>query len=155
MRIAGTLPCSLVNGEGIRFVVFLQGCAHRCPGCQNPETWDFNGGYEVDPKRIAIQYMKHAHLLDGITLSGGDPFYQEKECLELLDLLPEGTNVWVYTGFTYEEIRGRKLAKRADVIVDGPYMEDLRTETLPYRGSSNQRIIRRTKKEKNNGKSDA
>jgi len=143
MRIAGITPCSLVNGEGIRFVVFLQGCAHRCPGCQNPETWDFNGGYEVDPKVIAIQYMKHAHLLDGITLSGGDPFYQEKECLELLDLLPEGTNIWAYTGFTYEEIRGRELTKRADVIVDGPYMEDKRTETLPYRGSSNQRIIRR------------
>lgn len=143
MRIAGMLPCSLANGEGIRFVVFLQGCAHHCPGCHNPETWDFNGGYEVDPKVIAIQYMKHAHLLDGITLSGGDPFYQEEACRTLLDLLPEGTNVWVYTGFTYEEIRGRELTKRADVIVDGPYTEDLRTETLPYRGSSNQRIIRR------------
>lgn len=142
MKIAGTLPCSLVNGEGIRYVVFLQGCAHRCPGCQNPETWDFNGGYEVDPKVIAIQYMKHAHLLDGITLSGGDPFYQQEECMKLLDLLP-GVDVWVYTGFTYEEIKDTKLAQRADVIVDGPYMEDLRTETLPYRGSSNQRIIRR------------
>lgn len=143
MRIAGTLPCSLVNGEGIRFVVFLQGCAHRCPGCHNPETWDFNGGYEADPKRIAIQYMKHAHLLDGITLSGGDPFYQEAECMRLIDLLPDGTNVWIYTGFTYEEVKDTPLAKRADVIVDGPYMEELRTETLPYRGSSNQRIIRR------------
>ena len=146
MRIAGTLPCSLVNGEGIRYVVFLQGCAHRCPGCHNPETWDFDGGIEVYPELIAADYMTRKHL-DGITLSGGDPFYQEKECLELLDLLPEGTNVWVYTGFTYEEIRDRKLTKRADVIVDGPYMEDLRTETLPYRGSTNQRIIRRTKHE--------
>lgn len=155
MRIAGTNPCSLVNGEGIRFVVFLQGCAHHCPGCQNPETWDFGGGHHAEPEMIAKDYRLHAHLLDGITLSGGDPFYQEEECLELLDLLPEGTNVWVYTGFTYEEIKDSRLARRADVIVDGPYMEDLRTETLPYRGSSNQRIIRRTKKEKNNGKSDA
>ena len=143
MRIAGTLPCSLVNGEGIRFVVFLQGCAHQCPGCQNPETWDFSGGQEADPKRIAIQYMKHAHLLDGITLSGGDPFYQEKECLELLDLLPDGTNVWVYTGFTFEEVEDRELTKRADAIVDGPYIESKRSETLPYRGSTNQRIIRK------------
>lgn len=143
MRIAGTLPCSLVNGEGIRFVVFLQGCAHRCPGCQNPETWDFYGGQEVDPEDIAEQYMKHAHLLDGITLSGGDPFYQEIECLELLDLLPDGTNVWVYTGFTFEEVKDRELTKRADVIVDGPYIESKRSERLTYRGSTNQRIIRK------------
>lgn len=142
MRIAGTLPCSLVNGEGIRFVVFLQGCDHRCPGCQNPETWDFYGGQEVDPEDIAAQYRKHAHLLDGITLSGGDPFYQQEECMKLLDLLP-GVNVWAYTGFTYEEVKDTPLAHRADVIVDGPYMEELRTETLPYRGSTNQRIIRK------------
>lgn len=142
MIIAGTLPFSLVNGEGVRFVVFLQGCGHHCPGCQNPETWDFDGGHEVSPRDIVRQYRKHARLLDGITLSGGDPFYQEAECLKLLDLLP-GVNVWVYSGFNYEEIKDRPLAKRADVIVDGPYIEALRTETLPYRGSTNQRIIRR------------
>lgn len=158
MRIAGTLPCSLVNGEGIRFVVFLQGCAHYCKGCQNPETWDFNGGQEVDPEDIARQYRKHDHMLEGITLSGGDPFYQQEECMKLLDLLP-GVNVWVYTGFRYEEIQNTDLARRADVIVDGPYMEDLRTETLPYRGSSNQRIIRRTiakpQRRKHNGEPNA
>lgn len=142
MRIAGTLPCSLVNGEGIRFVVFLQGCGHHCPGCQNPETWDFDGGYEADPEDIVYEYQKHGRLLDGITLSGGDPFYQQEECMKLLDLLP-GVNVWVYTGFTYEEVKDTPLAKRADVIVDGPYIEELRTEMLPYRGSTNQRIIRR------------
>ena len=143
MRIAGTLPFSLVNGEGVRFVVFLQGCDHRCSGCQNPETWDFNGGHEVSPQDIVRQYRKHARLLDGITFSGGDPFYQEPACIELLDLLPADTSVWVYTGYTYEEIKDRPLAKRADVIMDGPYIEALRTETLPYRGSTNQRIIRR------------
>lgn len=143
MRIAGIVPVSLVNGEGIRFVVFLQGCGHHCPGCQNPETWDFYGGQDVDPEDIAAQYLRHAHLLDGITLSGGDPFYQQEECMKLLDLLPEETNVWVYTGFDYDEIKDTPLAKRADVIVDGPYIEALRTETLPYRGSTNQRIIRR------------
>ena len=142
MRIAGTLPCSLVNGEGIRFVVFLQGCGHHCHGCQNPETWDFGGGIEVYPELIAADYMTRKHL-DGITLSGGDPFYQQEECMKLLDLLPDGTNVWIYTGFTYEEVADTPLAKRADVIVDGPYIEALRTETLPYRGSTNQRIIRR------------
>ena len=140
MRIAGQLPCSMVNGDGVRFVLFLQGCSHGCPGCHNPETWDFEGGYEVDPKVIATQYLRHAHLLDGITLSGGDP------CMELLSLLPEETNVWIYTGFLYEEIKDTPLARRADVIVDGPFEADNRC-TDGYRGSSNQRVIRKGEEE--------
>ena len=146
MRIAGTLGSSMVNGDGIRCVVFLQGCAHGCPGCHNPVTWDFEGGYEVDPKVIAIQYLRHAHLLDGITLSGGDPFYQQEACMELLSLLPEETNVWVYTGFLYEEIKDTPLARRADVIVDGPFEAENRC-TDGYRGSSNQRVIRKGREE--------
>ena len=95
---------SLVNGDGCRYVVFVQGCAHHCPGCHNPETWDFDGGYEVDPAEIAEDY-KRRRLLDGITLSGGDPFYQQKECLRLIEMLPDGTETWVYTGFDYETIK--------------------------------------------------
>lgn len=140
MRIAGVLPCSLVNGEGVRYVVFTQGCGHRCPECQNPETWDFEGGYEAAAEEIAKDYLKHGHLLDGITLSGGDPFYQQEACMELLDRLP-GVNVWLYTGFLYEEIKDTELARRADVIVDGPFVAELKCEG-PYRGSSNQKIIR-------------
>ena len=142
MRIAGTLPSSMVNGDGIRYVVFVQGCAHRCQGCHNPETWDFDGGVELDPKWIAYDYIRHAHLLDGITLSGGDPFYQPKECLKLLALLPKGTNVWIYTGFEYEEIRHTALARAADVLVTGPYIEALRCEGRLY-GSINQEIHRK------------
>ena len=138
MRIAGTLPCSLVNGEGVRYVVFVQGCGHHCPGCHNPETWDFDGGVELDPKWIACDYMRHAHLLDGITLSGGDPFYQQEACVELLKLLP-GVNVWIYTGFEYNIVCDTKLAKMADVLVTGPYVEALRCEGKMY-GSSNQEI---------------
>lgn len=141
MRIAGTLSSSLVNGEGIRFVVFTQGCQHRCLGCQNPDTWDPNGGEEVDPRDIAAAYMKRAHLLDGITLSGGDPFYQQEACVELLKLLPKGTNVWIYTGFKYDEIKHTELARMADVIVDGPFVYGLRCENKYY-GSYNQHIIR-------------
>lgn len=143
MRIAGFLPASLVNGEGVRMVVFLQGCAHRCPGCQNPDTWDFYGGVETDEYDIAARYLKRAHLLDGITLSGGDPFYQQEECVRLLKLLPR-VNVWLYTGFHYEEIAQTELARLADVIVDGPYIQALRCEDKYY-GSTNQRIIRRKK----------
>lgn len=140
MRIAGVLPCSFVNGEGARYVVFTQGCHHHCKGCQNPDTWSPDGGTEISPAEIAADYRKR-RLLNGITLSGGDPFYQQEECLALLDLLP-GVNVWIYTGFEYEEICDTPLAKRADVLVVGPYVEELRCEGKMY-GSSNQRIIRK------------
>ena len=140
MRIAGILPVSFCNGDGARFVVFTQGCKHHCPGCQNPETWDESGGREVSVSHIAAEYTKHP-LVDGITLSGGDPFYQQDECMKLLDLLGD-VNVWIYTGFAYEEVKDTPLAQRANVIVDGPYIEHLRTEGKMY-GSSNQRIIRR------------
>jgi anaerobic ribonucleoside-triphosphate reductase activating protein len=139
MRIAGTLPCSFVNGDGSRYVVFVQGCPHHCPGCQNPETWDPTGGTEMSVEEIVADFRKH-RLLDGITLSGGDPFWQQEECLALLDLLP-GVNVWIYTGYEYEDICDTPLAKRADVLVVGPFVEDLRCEGKMY-GSSNQRIIR-------------
>ena len=141
MRIAGINGVSCVNGDGVRFVLFTQGCAHHCKGCQNSDTWDFQGGYEMSVEEIAEKYRTHSKMLDGITLSGGDPFYQQQECCRLLDLLP-GVNVWIYTGFLYEEICGTELARRADVIVDGQYVEAKRCEGQLY-GSSNQRIIRK------------
>ena len=142
MRIAGIRPCSMINGEGIRYVIFLQGCAHRCEGCHNPETWNFNGGYKMDLYYLASDILKRMRHLDGITLSGGDPFYQQEACMELLKLLPDDLNVWIYTGFLYEEICDTELAKRANVIVDGPYIEELKCDG-EMRGSSNQRFIRR------------
>lgn len=140
MRIAGTNSCSLVNGEGIRYVIFLQGCQHFCPGCHNPDTWDFENGEEVSVEKLAadISFRKY---IDGITLSGGDPFYQQEECLKLLDLLPD-MNVWIYTGFEFDEIKDTELAKRADVLVTGPFVEELKCEGKMY-GSSNQEIHRR------------
>ena len=140
MRVAGVTTCSLVNGDGIRYVVFLQGCAHHCPGCQNPDTWDFGGGVVWTPEELANDIRMHKYI-DGITLSGGDPFYQQEECLELLSLLP-GVNVWIYTGFDYDEIKDTELAKRADALVTGPFIEELRCEGKMY-GSSNQEIHRR------------
>lgn len=141
MRVAGTVPVSLVNGEGVRYVVFVQGCGHHCKGCHNLETWDFDGGSEMSTDEIAADF-KRRKLLDGITLSGGDPFYQQEECLNLLSQLPEGTNVWIYTGFEYSEIKDTELAKAANVIVSGRYVEALRCEGKLY-GSSNQEIHRR------------
>ena len=140
LQVAGILPCSFVNGDGARYVVFTQGCIHHCPGCQNPDTWDLNGGTTLSIAEIASDFLKRP-LLDGITLSGGDPFCQQEACMELLDLIPKA-NVWVYTGFEYEDIRDTPLAKRADVLVVGPFIENLRCEGKPY-GSSNQRVITR------------
>ena len=139
MRIAGTLPCSFVNGDGVRYVIFTQGCAHRCRGCQNPDTWDFGGGEEISVEELAEMIKAKKHI-DGITLSGGDPFYQQDECVKLLKLLP-GVNVWAYTGFRYEEIAETELAKMCNVIVDGEYIEELKCTGQMY-GSSNQRIVR-------------
>ena len=140
MRIAGILPCSFVNGEGARYVIFLQGCKHHCKGCHNPETWNFDGGTEIGAKEIAEDFRKRK-LLDGITLSGGDPFFQQKACVELIDLL-DGVNVWIYTGFEYDEISETELAKKADVLVVGKFVEELKCDGQ-YFGSNNQKIIRR------------
>ncbi len=140
MRIAGVLTSSMVNGDGVRYVIFAQGCFHGCPGCQNPETHSIHGGYHIDVEELAEDIRKRKYL-DGITLSGGEPFLQQEECLHLLDLLP-GINVWVYTGYEYENIEDEPLAQRADTLVVGPYIESLRCEGKMY-GSSNQRIIRK------------
>ena len=140
MRINGILPCSFVNGDGARYVVFVQGCKHHCDGCQNPETWDFDGGTEISVSEIAADYRSRM-LLDGITLSGGDPFFQQDACVELLKLLL-GVNVWIYTGFEYEEICDTELAKMADVLVTGRFVKELACDGKMY-GSSNQKIIRR------------
>lgn len=140
LRIAGILSPSFVNGDGARYVVFLQGCPHHCQGCQNPDTWDFSGGTEVPIESIAQDY-KSKKLLDGITLSGGEPFAQQEACVELLKLLPD-TNIWIYTGYEYEDIQNTELAKLADAIVVGRFIESLKCEGRMY-GSSNQRIIRK------------
>lgn len=140
MRISGTLKCSLNNGDGCRYVVFLQGCSHHCDGCHNQETWDFEGGIEVETIEIAEDF-KRRKLLDGITLSGGDPFFQQEECVRLIKILSP-VNVWIYTGFEYEEIKDTELAKLADVIVVGRFVKELACEGKMY-GSENQKIIRR------------
>lgn len=147
MRIAGIVQDSIVDGEGIRLTVFTQGCPHRCPGCHNPETHDFNGGRMIDTSEI-IAMLDANPLLDGVTLSGGEPFCQPEACKVIADAAYErGLNVWCYTGFTWEALVQRAcpqelaLLNSIDVLVDGRYMEEQRTLELPFRGSRNQRII--------------
>lgn len=143
MRIAGYLPNSTVDGVGIRQVLFTQGCKHHCPGCQNPQTWKMDGGGVVSVAKI-VQKMKNNRY--DVTISGGDPFYQSGELFNLLKELKScGKNVWVYTGFTWEEIIENSDYSRVlpyiDVLVDGPFIEELKDSKLRFRGSSNQRLI--------------
>ena len=141
MRIAGIVHDSIVDGEGIRLAVFVQGCPHHCNGCHNPETHDFQGGRLIDTSEI-IAMMDANPLLDGVTLSGGEPFCQSGACIEIAAAAHlKGLNVWCYTGYTIEELEGHPLLNEVDVLVDGRYMEEQRTLELPFRGSRNQRII--------------
>ena len=143
MRIAGVNPCSLVNGDGIRYVVFTQGCHHHCKGCQNPDTWDPKGGYDVSIYDLSADILKRwkRGQIDGITLSGGDPYYQTTECRQLLQMLPKDLNVWIYTGFDYEYIKDDELTSYADVIVDGKFDTSRKCKDGEPYGSTNQRII--------------
>ena len=147
MRIAGLVQDSIVDGPGLRFTVFTQGCAHACPGCHNPETHDFAGGKEMTPEEV-IKTMLSNPLSDGVTLSGGDPFYQASDCLKIAKAAHEnGLNVWSYTGFTFEDLLAEgdpdrlALLRETDVLIDGPFILAERTLSLPWRGSKNQRII--------------
>ena len=136
---------SIVDGEGLRSVIWTQGCSHHCKECHNPETWDFNTGTLVDIEDIKKE-IDNLSLQDGITLSGGDPFFQAKACTEIAKYAKEkGLNVWAYTGFLFENLLKvedmKELLKYVDVLVDGPFEIDKKSLTLSYRGSSNQRII--------------
>lgn len=145
IRIAGIVNDSIVDGPGIRLTVFFQGCVHHCLNCHNPETHDLNGGYLIDSDEI-IQKVKNNPLLDGITLSGGDPLLQVEGVIELSKKCKElGLNVVCFTGFTYEELtkfsKFDSLIENIDYLIDGRYVDSLRDLSLKYRGSSNQRII--------------
>lgn len=147
LRIAGYVNDSIVDGPGLRFAVFAQGCPHACPGCHNPETHDMNGGREEETDTL-IAEMKKNPLLSGITLSGGDPMMQPEACLELARAAHDmHLNVWMYTGYTWEEIMAQeneawnKLVKETDVLVDGPFILSQRSLELDYCGSKNQRLI--------------
>lgn len=145
IRIADIVQDSIVDGAGIRLAIFVQGCPHNCKGCHNPGTHDFSGGKEMDVAQI-INAMDSNPMLDGITLSGGEPFCQPEACLEIAKAAHErGLNVWAYSGWMFYDLAldagKRALLEEVDVLVDGRYIEDLRTLGLLYRGSSNQRLV--------------
>lgn len=149
VRIFGFADDSIVDGPGLRFSVFVQGCRHNCEGCHNPDSHDVNGGtvYKVDDIKKMIDENP---LIDGITLSGGEPFLQSKPLTALAKYAHEkGLNVMTYTGYTFEvlvdgadeENGWRGLLESSDLLVDGRFEIDKRSLDLNFKGSSNQRII--------------
>lgn len=140
IRLNSIIKESTVDGIGIRYVIFVQGCEHHCKGCHNPESWLLTKGYLDDTSNILAEISKDK-LLDGVTFSGGEPFLQQEPLTELAKEIHKlGLNIWCYTGFLYEDIKDTELAKNVDAIVDGKFEIDKLTRT-GFKGSTNQRII--------------
>lgn len=152
MRMQAVLPESIVDGPGIRFAVFTQGCPHGCPSCHSPQTHDPEGGYEIAPEELIANLKKSLAenpLLSGVTISGGEPFLHARELKAFArEARSNGLSVWIYTGYTLEELFARAdgdelaLLDEADALVDGRFEAGRRTLETPFVGSSNQRIIR-------------
>ena len=139
---------NVANGPGVRVVLWLAGCSHHCKGCHNPESWDYNSGTPFTEKEMDVikELLKNPYI-KGLTLTGGDPIEHSNDegLLRFLKDIKENykdKSIWCYTGYTFEELSKQlKILQYIDVLVDGPFELDKRDITLPYRGSSNQRII--------------
>lgn len=149
IRIAGTVEDSIVDGPGLRFTIFVQGCPHRCEGCHNPETHDFAGGRLTDTDALYDRCMENP-LTDGVTFSGGEPFCQPQPLFELGSRFKAaGKHLMCYSGWTFEELLKKseteeytgKLLGILDILVDGRFDISKRSLSLQFRGSSNQRLI--------------
>ena len=150
IRLAAELQKdSIVDGPGMRAVLWTQGCSHNCKGCHNPMTHSFDGGALIDLDEV-YSWIDELEGHDGITLSGGDPMYQPLACLQVAKYAhKKGLNVWCYTGFTFEQLLKKSkhnveildFLNEIDVLIDGPFIESERDITEPLRGSRNQKII--------------
>lgn len=149
IRVSGIMEESIVDGPGIRYVIFTQGCPHLCEGCHNPETHGFDGGYLLDTRTIISQFKENP-LLSGMTFSGGEPFMQPEPLCDIAQQVKElGKNIVVYSGYTFEQLL--KLAEQnrhigrllslTDLLIDGPYIDEEKDLELQYRGSANQRVL--------------
>lgn len=145
LRILDILEETMADGPGLRTSIYCAGCAHHCPGCHNPQSWDFAAGRQMSVEEI-LEVIKDDEF-SNVTFSGGDPMYQVEGFTELARRIKEetGKTIWCYTGFRYEEILADKrmsmILPYLDVLVDGPFVQSLRDTELLFRGSSNQRII--------------
>ena len=150
IRLAADLQSdSIVDGDGIRTVIWTQGCPHNCFGCHNPGTHNFDGGALIDIENVKQEILNLDHQ-DGITFSGGDPMCQPKECCEIAKFAKkQGLDIWCYTGYTFEQLLAISKTKpeildflyEIDVLIDGKFMMEEKSMNLLFRGSSNQRLI--------------
>ena len=151
LRLLRTFKETIVDGVGLRYSIYFSGCSHACPGCHNEYSWNPNNGTELTYEILneIVNEINQNELLDGITISGGDPLFNPKDMLKVLKFLKEKTkkNIWMYTGYTLEEIKKddlrKKCLKYVDVLVDGRFIKELYDPNIKFRGSSNQRIIKR------------
>lgn len=148
INIFGMAKESIVDGDGIRYAIFAQGCAHGCEGCHNPDSHSFDKNIEVGVDEL-LEDIKKRSYLDGVTFSGGDPMFQAKAFNELAKRLKAETDlsIWCYTGYTFDEIRSKQLPEyiellsNIDVLIDGKFELANKNLSLLFRGSSNQRLI--------------
>lgn len=148
MNIHGVEKDSMLNGEGLRTILWVSGCNHRCPGCHNPQTWDQNSGEEFteEKKKELIENLK-PDWISGLTLSGGDPMFpaNREEVTELAkeikELFPEKT-IWMYTGYCLDDIQNEPILQYVDVVVDGEFQEEKADVNYPWAGSTNQKVYR-------------
>ena len=147
MKYLNRLDCDIADGEGIRVTLFVSGCSHHCKGCHNPQSWNPDNGKEfTEETKEKIFKLLDRDYIDGLTISGGDPLYCDnineimKLCIEVKTRFPNKT-IWLYTGYTFEEIVRLKFLRYIDVIVDGPFKLEERDITFAFRGSKNQRVI--------------
>ncbi len=145
LRLFGCVNDSIVDGPGLRYTIFVQGCHHNCLGCHNPESHDINGGYVKEIAEI-LKEIDENPLLDGITLSGGEPMLQVETLIELSkEVKRRNLNIILYSGYTYEQIiddvNKKSLLELCDMLIDGKFELEKRSLSLLYRGSSNQRLI--------------
>ena len=144
IRVLSILEDTMVDGPGFRTSIYCAGCRHKCPGCHNPQSWDFSGGREMSTEELMRIIVADPYA--NVTFSGGDPMYQAAGFAELARAIRRRTNkdIWCFTGFRFEDLiqhDQRELLEQLDVLVDGPYVASLRDPDLLFRGSSNQRII--------------
>ena len=146
LDLSGIVNDSIVDGPGIRVSIFCQGCPHHCPGCHNPETWEFGCGTPFSAEQI-LEVVRANPLCRGVTFSGGEPFAQAEEFAQLAVLLKQhGYEVASYSGYTFEQLLSgtpgqRKLLETIDVLIDGPFRLEEKSLELMFRGSTNQRIL--------------
>ena len=147
MHYSGIIPADVANGPGVRVSLFVSGCRRGCKGCFNQEAWDFNYGKEFTYETISeIDRLLDNPNIAGLSILGGDPFEPENQeavedlCAYVRKYFP-GKSIWAWTGFLYEDVKNTELIKYIDILVDGPFVQELKDLRLKYRGSSNQRII--------------